>query len=479
MLFERITGWIDARLRALEARSSPERAFLPAALEIIETPASPAGRMVAATIMGAAVLALAWSFIGHVDVVSTAPGRIVPVGQSKTVQPMDTGVIVAIKVAEGDHVRAGQDLIDLDPTQTTADRDRFTHDALQARLDLSRLQGLWTALKTKGLPALVDPPADASTTEIEAARASMISQAAEQRAKLASLDQQIVEKAAEAQETGDSIERLKASLPYVQGQVDIHAKLKAEGYGTTLALFQSQQQLVEQQHQIVVLASHRQQAEAERLSLMQQRSATAADYEKTLLDDLNKAKQQTGELGADLTKAQQKLTLQTLRAPISGTVQQLAVHTIGGVVTPAQALLVVVPDNARLSVEAMVNNRDVGFIHPGQPAKIKIETFNFTRYGLIDGVITSVSHDVVTQSKTDPNAKAPDGADDDSSSPQSQPQYVARVSMTRNWMATESGRVLLGPGMSATVEIHTGKRRIISYLLSPLARKVQESLHER
>jgi len=159
-------------------------------------------------------------------------------------------------------------------------------------------------------------------------------------------------------------------------------------------------------------------------------------------------------------------------------VQQLAVHTIGGVVTPAQALLVVVPDNARLSVEAMVNNRDVGFIHPGQPAKIKIETFNFTRYGLIDGVITSVSHDVVTQPKADPNAKTPDSADDDSSAPGSQPQYVARVSMARNWMATESGRVLLGPGMSSTVEIHTGKRRIISYLLSPLARKVQESLHE-
>ena len=114
-----------------------------------------------------------------------------------------------------------------------------------------------------------------------------------------------------------------------------------------------------------------------------------------MLGDLAKARSSASELQANLAKAQQRLALATLRAPIDGTVESLAVHTVGGVVTPAQALMLVVPDSAQLVVEASLDNKDVGFVHVGQRAEVKVDAFAFTRYGMVDGTVTALSRDAV------------------------------------------------------------------------------------
>ena len=170
-----------------------------------------------------------------------------------------------------------------------------------------------------------------------------------------------------------------------------------------------------------------------------------------------------------------------LTSPVDGVVQQLAVHTVGGVVTPAQALLVVVPSDSPLEIEATVSNRDIGFVHNGQQAEIKVDTFNFTRYGLLQGKVLGVSRDSVTrdkpQNKTNQTVQ---GAEATSSEPPGQElSYVARISLNRVQMQVENGLVDLLPGMAVTAEIKTGSRRIISYLLSPLLRYGQESMRER
>jgi hemolysin D len=173
--------------------------------------------------------------------------------------------------------------------------------------------------------------------------------------------------------------------------------------------------------------------------------------------------------------------LQALTSPIDGTVQQLAVHTIGGVVTPAQALLVLVPSDSHLEVEAMLLNRDIGFIHPGNEVQIKVDTFPFTRYGLIRGRVLSVSQDAITRDK--PVDKAADkvpGAESTSSEPKGQELvYSARISLDRTQMQVDENLVNLSAGMAVTVEIKTGARAVITYLLSPLLRYKQESLRER
>jgi hemolysin D len=180
-------------------------------------------------------------------------------------------------------------------------------------------------------------------------------------------------------------------------------------------------------------------------------------------------------------KAEQRTKLQALTAPVDGVVQQLAVHTVGGVVTPAQALLVVVPLDSHLEIEALVSNRDIGFVHAGQEAEIKIDTFSFTRYGLLHGRVLNLSQDAITRDKPQDksNDKAP-GAENSTSEPRGQElSYAARVSLDRTQMQVEDKPVNLSPGMAVTVEIKTGTRRIISYLLSPLLRYKQEVLRER
>ncbi|MGX7871611.1 HlyD family efflux transporter periplasmic adaptor subunit [Mesorhizobium sp. ORM6] len=173
--------------------------------------------------------------------------------------------------------------------------------------------------------------------------------------------------------------------------------------------------------------------------------------------------------------------MQTLTAPVDGVVQQLSVHTIGGVVTPAQSLAVVVPVDAALEIEAMVSNSDIGFVFPGQEAEIKVDTFNFTRYGLLRGRVLGVSRDAVTNDRRGDASREPLSAAENST-PETKGHelaYVARVSLDRTRMQVEGRSADLSPGMSVTVEIKTGSRRIISYLLSPLMRYKQEVMRER
>ena len=223
-------------------------------------------------------------------------------------------------------------------------------------------------------------------------------------------------------------------------------------------------------------------ADASLAALKDQRRQADAEYKRTNLTDLAQAEQKAASLQEEVVKAQQHRDLQTLTAPVDGTVQQLGVHTVGGVVTPAQALLIVVPADSRLEIEAMVPNRDIGFVHLGQSAAIKIDTFNFTRYGLLHGDVLGVSQDAITRDKPQDKSggSSQAGAESDSSEAKGQEMiYAARVSLDRTQMQVEDRVVDLAPGMAVTVEIKTGSRRVIEYLLSPLLRYKQSSLRER
>jgi len=240
---------------------------------------------------------------------------------------------------------------------------------------------------------------------------------------------------------------------------------------------------VEHEQELVVQRSRLDEAVAATAALREQRRQTEAEYNRTNFNDLAEAQQKAASLKEALVQAEQRRQLQTLTAPVEGSVQQLAVHTVGGVVTPAQQLMVIVPAGARLEAEAMVSNRDIGFVHPGEPVEIKVDTFNFTRYGLIHGAVSSVSHDSIVRDKppgAQGGAAGKPGALAETSEPQGQELlYAARVSLDRTSMQVEDKMINLSPGMAVTVEIKTGSRRIIEYLLSPLLRYKYESLRER
>ena len=468
-------------VRGREAGGRPELEFLPAALEVLETPASPVGRAIAATIILFAVLAVAWATFGYVDIIATAPGKIVPTGRTKTIQALEPGIVAAIRVRDGDVVSAGQMLIELDRTVIAAERGRIAHDLRHARLDVARLTALRAGLDAGTGPIGFAPPADAPAEAVARTRAAMDAQAAGQAAKLASLDQQIAQKVAEAESIAATIAKSLAALPLLEQTADIRRKAMEIQYGNRIAHLEAQLRLTEQRHELTVQQRRAVEVEAARRALEQQREQAVAEYAAKVLSDLADAQLKAGQFTEDMIKADEKMEEKLLRAPVGGKVQQLAVHTVGGVVTPAQQLLLIVPADSHLEVEAMVSNRDIGFVHAGEPAEIKIDTFNFTRYGLLRGEVLNVSHDAIVREKPADKAATPaSGALANSSEPQGQELvYAARVSLDRREMEIEGRLVDLAPGMAVTVEIKTGSRRIIEYVLSPLLRYKQESLRER
>jgi hemolysin D len=453
-----------------------EREFLPAALEVLETPPSPAARLMGGAIVLFFVCALAWAFLGKVDMIASAPGHVLPQGKVKVVQPVDTGIVRAIHVQDGDRVSEGQLLVELDPSQTSADRESLSHDLAQAELDTARLSALKPLAERDAPPSAFVAPKDAPPSEVAEARAALRAQADGYAAKLASLDQQIAQKRAEVAETDATLEKVKASIPMLSEKERMRRDLQAKGYGTTFSLLDAEQALSEARHDLDVLGKKQEQARAATIALERERDEAKSQFASSVLGDLAKAQEKRNELAQALVKAQTKSSQTQLRAPVDGVVEQLVVHTVGGVVTPAQRLMMVVPDSQSLMVEAEVSDRDVGFVRAGQPVEIKVETFNFTRYGLLRGKVVRVSRDMVASDERGVGDAGQDSFADRRLRP---PGYVARISLDASSLMVDGALQPLRPGMAVTAEIKTGRRTIVDYLLSPLARRANESLHER
>jgi len=461
----------------LKSREREELEFLPAALEIVETPPSPIGRAIGATVVGLFVLALAWASLGHVDIVATAPGKIIPTGYSKVIQPFETGVVHAILVANGQNVNAGDVLIELDSTINEGEINHLRSDLQSAQLDIARLRA---ALADTDDPlAAFHPPQGANSALVAMQRQFLLAQVSEHRAKIAALDGQRAQKEAELGTIAATVDKLEAVIPTIEERVNIRKALSE--YSNRLQYYEVLQQLTESQQERLVQKSHLKEARAAVAAIVETRGQTNAEYRRTLFGELAEAERKAGGLAADLSKAEQRTKLQQLTAPVSGMVQQLSVHTVGGVVTPAQSLAVIVPSDSQLEIEAMVSNRDVGFVHAGDEVEIKVDTFDFTRYGLLHGKVLSVSSDAIVRDNPGqkPNEKDPGSATTTSEPKGQELAYAARISVDRAQMQVEDKKVNLSPGMAITAEIKTGSRLIISYLLSPLVRYKQETLRER
>lgn len=466
--------------RPLGPRRDHELAFLPAALEITETPPSPIGRAIVGVIIAIFCAALAWAMLGTVDVVATASGRIVPSGRTKLVQPLEAGVVRAIHVHDGQHVAAGESLIELDPTMTTAELEHFKADLVSAELDVARLRA--ALAETDDAAAEFFPPEGATGVQIETHRQLLLSQAMEQSAKLAEIDRQTSQKEAERSTVAGQIAKLQATIPLLEQRVDVRKSLFDKALASKLIYLTELQDLVGQRQDLVVEQSRLTAAEAAIAALKQAREKARAEYRRSLFDELAKSEQKAAGIAQDVIKAGRRSKLQDLTAPVDGVVQQLAVHTVGGVVTPAQVLAVIVPLDSRLEIEATLMNKDVGFVHAGQKAEIKVETFNFTRYGLLHGRVLGVSPDAIAKDTAQPGKSEPaleDTRKGTGENDESGLVYAIRVSLDRQDLQVDDQDVQLGPGMAVVVEVRTGSRKIINYLLSPLARYKHDILRER
>jgi hemolysin D len=455
--------FVERLMPALSTRGTSRRdelAFLPAALEIAETPPSPVGRAISATIMAVFCIALIWLSVGRIDIIATSTGKIIPTGRTKIIQPFETAVVRAIHVRDGQQVRAGEVLVELDPTMSAAELGHLEGDLLATMIEIARLRAALTGRDDPMLKFI--PPDGATPGQIATAHRFLAMQVAEQNAKIAAISWQSAQKKAERATAEATIAKIDALIPLLQQRVDVRKYLVDKEFGSKLQYLSDMQELVTQQKELVVQKSRYDEVDAALGGFEETRLRTEAEYDRGLL-------------------AEQRTSLLRLTAQEDGVVQQLAVHSVGGVVTPAQTLMMLVPSTSRLEIEAMVSNRDIGFVRPGQQAAIKLDTFSFTRYGLRHGEVLSISQDAITRDKpTDKNGDKGAGTETSSSEPKGQELvYSARISLDRPQMQIDDRLVNLAPGMAVTVEIKTGSRRIIDYLLSPLVRYGQESLRER
>ena len=452
-------AWQERHRMGGNTYQAQEAQFLPAALALQETPISPAPRVVMWLLIAFAVLALTGAFFGKVDIVAVAQGKIVPNDRIKTIQAIETASVKAIHVADGQTVKAGDVLIELDETNTNADIERIGTELAAARLQAQRARAILNAIATGNAPVVTAMPS-IGATKLEQAQRWVAGQYEEIRAKLAQIDADIARHEAELRSTQELVRKLERIVPLARTQAKDLQALAGDGYVSQHAYLDKEQYRIEQEGNLANQRSRLGEIDASLRESRAQRLSLQAEMRRIALDSLNDAEQKAAVLQQDQIKAIAHSKLMQLTAPVDGTVQQLAVHTVGGVVTAAQSLMMLVPNDHTLEVEAFLNNKDIGFVNAGHTAEVKVETFPYTRYGTIRATVASVSHDAINDEKRGLI-------------------YSMRVKMDRATMAVEGKTIKLSPGMTVAVEVKTGQRRLIEYFLSPLLQYQHESLRER
>ena len=439
-------------------RLGHELAFMPANLELVDTPVHPAPRWTMRIIVALALIIVLISLLGRLDIVATAKGKLIPNARVKIIQPAITGVVRQISVRDGQRVKEGDPLLTLDTTQAAADSDKARASKIDAALAIARSQALLGA-QQRGHSPMVAAVRGASADDHQQAQHYADGLYREYQDKLASAEAELGKRTGELDSTVHEIEKLEATAPLTRQAANDYKGLAAGKYVANTDYLQKEQTALEQEHELEAQRSHRQQLAAAVVQQHAEIASTTSQFRRAQLDELDKASQQLTQSTNDETKAQTRQGLLTLSAPVAGTVQQLAAHTLGGVVTAAQAVMEIVPDDS-VEVEANIENKDIGFVKVGQDAIVKIEAFPYTRYGFLKGKVTSVSNDATQDKKLGLT-------------------FIAHVKLPTNQFRVNDKLVDMTPGMEVTAEVKTGTQSVAHYFLDPLVQTAQESMRER
>ncbi|TBW48118.1 HlyD family type I secretion periplasmic adaptor subunit [Marinobacter halodurans] len=435
--------------------------FMPAAIEIEKTPASPVGRVILYVIILLFVIAGLWATFGKIDIVATAGGKIVPNERIKVIQPLETASVAVIHVEEGQEVKKGDPLITLNTSLTQADVRRLQQEWTSVAVQVIRLQALanWFEQPLSEAPTI--RTGDKKLAFALPEQQYLLNQEVNEiYSRLGGFSQEARRLNAERDMAEAELSKNERLLAVLGERVNAYEVMLEKQLGSRMDYLEVKQQQIEVEENVAVQRARIAQLEASIQASKFERQTFTSEHYKQTLDQLQQVRVQAASLFEEKAKAQQRDSQYRLKAPIGGQVQQLDVHTIGGVVTPAQPLMVIVPEQGTMEVEALVLNKDIGFVHEGQNAEVKIDTFNFTKYGVIDAEILSLSDDAIQHEEL--------GL-----------VYSARIKLRQDGLQVENRWVKLSPGMSVVVEIKTGKRRLIEYFLSPLLRYKQESVRER
>ena len=408
-----------------------EAEFLPAALSIQEKPVSPTLRITAKVLISLVFVLLAWSIFGRMDIIVNATGEIIPSERTKAIASVEVSSVRALHVKEGQTVKQGEVLVELDASAADAEHDKAVSSIVEATLQIARSHAMIAAIdshRPPQLPVLKGIPVE----NLIEAKAHLVGQYQDFVAKLQRFEGEIA--------------RYAQALPLAAQRAADYKELARSRDVPMHAYLEKEQARIDLEGQL---------AEARN-----QRAALIAETRRAAYDAIAEGEKTLGAARQDALRTEAHSKLLKLTAPVDGTVQQLTVHTVGGVVPVAQTLMVIVPKESRVEVEALLENKDIGFVEEGQPAAVKVDAYEYTKYGTIPARVVHVSRDAIKDEKR--------GL-----------LYSVIVALERSSITVKGQEMPLNPGMSVKVDIKTGSRRVIEYVLSPLLQHARESLHER
>jgi hemolysin D len=476
-------------LRLEPARHVRDRDFIPA-LESIETPRSPIQTSLMLVICALFAAAVFAACFGKTDIYAVAEGKVQSIGRSKIIQPMDPGRVSVVNVKNGARVRQGDLLIELDPTETAAQHQEYSRQADGFRAEIARRK---TAIEAARARSFNPVPTIAFESTIDGALRSreaavLDADLGELRTTLASLNAKIGESASQVNGLTATIVAQERLIETLKGRLNMRQDLEKDQWESKANVLDAEEILAREMASLAEHVGSLEQAKATIVELGNEKDAASAKF---IADNRNAEALAAGKLDSveqEVIKTSVKVTGTRLLTPVDGTVQELGVTTIGQVVASGQQLMTIVPDDAPIEVEALVSNEDIGFVKVGQSAVVKVRAFPFTIYGSVSGTVVGISHDAVDVQNQQEALPTADSAVTPISASGS---AAARIPQVRNLVfpitialaepsiVVDGRSASLKPGMSVTVEVKTGKRRIIDYLLSPLREIGAQAIHER
>lgn len=426
------------------------RDFLPAVLEVQETPPSPLGRLLLWVIIVLFVIVICWASLSRVDIVARTRGKLVVNELSRPVSTSVTAEIIEVLVKEGDHVEKGQSLIKLNSKSLEAQLEENILQQQINRFHIARLTLLYEHYLNRPAPMMLSTELQ-TESPILAKQISMQLQAEVEddhnEKEVYKLNQQIL--MAQIENYQAQKEMAESLLPIYEEQHQALDLLYKKEMTSKDSLLEVKKKYLEAKYTVSTAEAKVKEMQASYAQIDTQVKSHVADKIREVEQDKIQKLNQNQILSVQQKQLEALIDQYELRAPIAGIVESLAYRDAGAAVEAPQELLKIVPENERLIAEVWVSNQDIGFLRKNQLATVKIDTFDFTRYGWIEGKLLTISSDAIEDKDL--------GL-----------VYKAVIELSKNYFIIDGQPVNLESGMSVSAEIRTGQRTVLSYLLSPM-----------
>jgi len=442
--------------------------FSPPLLRIQQKPPAPLAGWMLRILIALVAGVILWAALGRLDIVAVADGKLVPSSYLKIVQPAEQGIVKEILVREGEKVTAGQVLVRMDPVLTEADVRSIQAEHDNKRIALRRIDAQLSAKSFQREGG----DADSLFAPVAAQYAANVRAYENALAQEKTLLEKARHDLAGAQATKAKLEQV---LPHYVEQERAFEKLAKDGFAGRIMYTDKQRERIEKEQDLRTQESVIRSSQALIEQSEKKMAQITADYRRQLQTERIDVSAQLEKAGQELAKQSHRRGLLELRAPQAGIVKDLATHTAGTVAAPGTILMTLVPEGDKLIAEVWVSNQDVGFVRPGQEAKLKLAAFQFQKYGLLEGKVLHVNADATEAPSANTRSDALTGRD----RPMGPLAFRALVELASQELVADGRRYVLQPGMQVAGEIHLGTRSILEYLVSPVQKAFHEAARER